>query len=229
MAAAAIRVLLVDDYAPWRKQCARILRGEWQVVETGSCEEAMALLKADSAFDLVLLDLDFGPRRIRGDDALPLLQRGWPTLPVVVLTVDAGAVSAVSLLKLGAIDYLVKDGSAGAWLKPRLNDIVENLELAREVRVLRILLEARLEAQRAHDSAARDTVPLLPPSATWRRDDVDRDYCALVLRSCGGNIREAARRLSCPYSSLRADLVRWRLIAAREELPEAERSSAESQ
>jgi hypothetical protein len=115
--------------------------------------------------------------------------------------------------------YLVKEECSGGLLNHRLGEILKDIELAREIRVLRLLLEARLAAQRAHGPVESDGLPLLPPAATWRLDDVERGYSALVLRAGGGNLHEAARRLDVAYSSLRSDLVRWRLIASGREAP----------
>ena len=58
----------------------------------------------------------------------------------------------------------------------------------------------------AAKALARHTPPL---------DALKRDYCALVLRACDGNIHATSRRLEVPYSSLRADLVRWGIVVPR--------------
>lgn len=215
MATPRRRLLLIDDCVHWRRTVERMLRSKFELVEAASYEEAVPLLEAQShALDLVLLDLNLGDGHLRGQDALPLLAAQWPSLPVVVMTVENDATQAVRLLRLGALDYVTKDGCVPEALIAKLEQLLADVALSREIQLLRILLASRLEAQRARwlHIAANDGLPLLPAQLVRPLDEVKRDYCAVVLRACGGNLREAARRLEVPYSSLRADLIRWRVV-----------------
>jgi DNA-binding NtrC family response regulator len=216
------RILLVDDELSWRRMLARCLGSRYEVVGVPSCEEAFLLLEREATgFDLILLDLSFGEGKMRGEVALPLFVQRWPSLPVAVLTAADTAAQAVQVLRLGATDYITKDecGSGGA-LAYQLDSILADINLSREIQVLQVLLEARLEARRLHSHQSPKDLPALPAEAARALDDVTRDYCAIVLRMCGHSIREAARRLRVPYSSLRVNLIRWRVVGAEDEAHE---------
>ncbi len=50
------RLLLVDDEAPTRDALKRTLRGDFEIVEAGSAEEALTILKANANFAVILTD-----------------------------------------------------------------------------------------------------------------------------------------------------------------------------
>ncbi|MBI5481485.1 MAG: response regulator [Deltaproteobacteria bacterium] len=209
------RLLLVDDHEGWRRATARVLRGRFDVVGVASGEEALPLIEKETAdFDLVLLDLNLGKGHLRGDEILRQIVERWPNLSVVILTVENALSPAVELMKLGARDYLYKEQCPPPVLLQRLDQILASVDLDRQVRLLRIMLQARPEAAHAHrpGPGPEAALPLLPSELVVSLDELNRDSCTMVLQACGGNIRETARRLQVAYSTLRDDLVRWRVV-----------------
>jgi DNA-binding NarL/FixJ family response regulator len=104
-----IRVLIVDDHVIVRDGLRQIV-GETpdiQVVsEAGSGAEALERLRS-AAVDVVVLDLNLPDRH--GLDVLGHIRTSWPSLPVLILSVNREPDYAVRLMKAGAAGYLGKD------------------------------------------------------------------------------------------------------------------------
>ncbi len=100
------RILLADDEVTLRDVLAQVLAEEgMDVIAVGDGRAAVDRLAA-GAFDLVISDV-----KMPGLDGLALLEhvRGHhPGLGVVLLTAYGSVDSAVSAMKLGAADYIVK-------------------------------------------------------------------------------------------------------------------------
>ena len=99
-------VLIVDDDLGTRETFVVALHIAGIAATT--CESGRQAVDAvtQSAFDLVLLDLQLGDEN--GLDVLPLIHRIRRETPIVVLTGFASIQSAVGAVKLGATDYLEK-------------------------------------------------------------------------------------------------------------------------
>ncbi len=67
---------------------------------------ALSILAANSAFDLLLLDLNLPG--ISGLDALANLQRRWPDAPIVLLSTANAVEDRVRALNAGADDFVAK-------------------------------------------------------------------------------------------------------------------------
>jgi two-component system chemotaxis response regulator CheY len=104
------RVLVVDDEAQIRKPISLTLRGaHYDVVEAENGEQAIELLRSGDnplLVDTILCDIRMP--KINGTEAIQYFRTQFPTVPVVVLTGYPDVELAVSLLKQGVLDYLVK-------------------------------------------------------------------------------------------------------------------------
>ena len=85
-----MRILVVDDYAPFGRSLLLLLKSEHAVVLCAGGREALALLEHDRAFDLILCDLAmhdgsgidvWRALRSTGDDRKIVFMTGGPTLP----------------------------------------------------------------------------------------------------------------------------------------------------
>lgn len=98
--------LIVDDEPRVRTVLSRLLKGEgFTCREAASGVEALAEMERDQA-PLVISDV-----RMPAMDGVTLLKavlRRWPATAVIVVTADADVESAVSCLRLGALDYIAK-------------------------------------------------------------------------------------------------------------------------
>jgi len=100
------RILVVDDEEAVRNLMKRHLEGAgYEVVLAADGQAALEMFKKSSPH-LVVLDL-FMPG-LSGLDVLLHLKRGHPHLPVVIVTSNQDEVVALSALKMGAFDYVMK-------------------------------------------------------------------------------------------------------------------------
>jgi two-component system, chemotaxis family, chemotaxis protein CheY len=112
------RVLVVDDEYDVRKPIALSLqRAGFETVEAENGEEAMRLLNADDnplMVDTIICDIRMP--KVGGLEAIDYFRSQYPTIPIVVLTGYPDVELAVSLLKQGVQNYLVKPVSRDALL-----------------------------------------------------------------------------------------------------------------
>jgi two-component system chemotaxis response regulator CheY len=104
------RVLIVDDEASVRKPIALSLqKAGYEVIEAENGEQAIETLNAGDnplLVDTILCDIRMP--KINGIDAITYFRSHYPSIPVVVLTGYPDVELAVSLMKAGVRDCLVK-------------------------------------------------------------------------------------------------------------------------
>ena len=134
------RVLVVDDDSGMRAGLeARFLRRNWRVETAASAGEALEKFRR-SLPPLVVTDIRMPGADGRGEDGLAVLRAARtlaPSTAVILLTAFASVPDAVTAMKDGACDYLLKPVS------------FEQLEQAAE----RILKQARLQAETTADTS----------------------------------------------------------------------------
>lgn len=100
------KLLLVEDDNDLREALIDTLSlADYQCVDVASAEEAIVALKKCS-FDMVISDVQMDG--IGGMGLLDYMKQNCPELPVLLMTAYATIDSAVSAIKLGAVDYLAK-------------------------------------------------------------------------------------------------------------------------
>jgi DNA-binding NarL/FixJ family response regulator len=110
------RILVVDDFAPWRRLLSTILSitPEWQV-SGESATGADALRRArELQPDLVLLDL--GIPDINGIELARQLRAIIPNAKIVFLTVERSSELVKAALGTGALGYVIKSQVVGELL-----------------------------------------------------------------------------------------------------------------
>jgi two-component system, chemotaxis family, chemotaxis protein CheY len=104
------RILVVDDEAQVRKPIGITLQNaHYEVVEAEDGEQAIQLLQSRDnplLVDTILCDIRMP--KINGTEAIQYFRTQFPSVPVVVLSGYPDVELAVSLLKQGVLDYLVK-------------------------------------------------------------------------------------------------------------------------
>lgn len=104
-----MRVMLIDDHPLIVSALQRILReldGPVDVVSAGSAAAAREVLRTDTCFELVLLDLALPD--MDGHTFLGELRRTHPALPVVVVSASERAVDVVRAIDTGAMGFVTK-------------------------------------------------------------------------------------------------------------------------
>ena len=104
------RILVVDDESQVRKPISLSLQAaRYDLVEAENGEQAIELLRSGDnplLVDTILCDIRMP--KINGTEAIQYFRAEFPSVPVVVLTGYPDVELAVSLLKQGVLDYLVK-------------------------------------------------------------------------------------------------------------------------
>ncbi len=84
-----------------------------------------------------VITLDYSLPDIKGDEALRRIRKDSPLTSVVVISAQENINTAISLLRTGAYDYIVKDEEARERLWNTINNIRQQVALRREVDELR--------------------------------------------------------------------------------------------
>jgi DNA-binding NtrC family response regulator len=135
------RVLVVDDETGVRESVRLVLRDAYDVEIAESGEEALHRVAA-SRPDVVLLDI-----LMPGIDGLTTLERlkgVAPELPVIMLTATRTLKTAITAMKLGALDYVQKPFDVDE-LRAILSHASKTAALQREVLELRAELGRRYQ------------------------------------------------------------------------------------
>lgn len=106
-----INILLADDHPYTRRGLAQILTDEFPGAVIGEASNIPELLEQAQKrqWDVVVLDLNMPGRG--GMDGLHELRRLYPTLPILVLSVNPYDQFAVRVLRAGGAGYLTKESA----------------------------------------------------------------------------------------------------------------------
>ncbi|MFN4219725.1 MAG: sigma-54-dependent transcriptional regulator, partial [bacterium] len=142
--AEGFNLLIVDDEVDILNVLKFLLEKEGYRVDTAlNGEEALSKIKKKT-YDIVLTDL-----RMPGIDGMELLERikeEASETDVVIMTAYASIDSAVTAIKKGASDYIVKP-FINEDVKMRIKRILEHKTLQREVEVLKQQLSQRVKGE----------------------------------------------------------------------------------
>ncbi len=104
------RILVVDDEPDVRKSVRMTLtKAGYEVVEAADGEEAINEMRTGDnpiAVDAILCDIRMP--KMNGIEAMVWFQSQFPSVPIVVMTGHPDVAGVTSLMKQGAVDYLVK-------------------------------------------------------------------------------------------------------------------------
>lgn len=102
----SLTILIIDDEPHLPHQLARFLKKQGYEVYTAPDGEMGLLELQKNSIDLVLLDVRLP--RMSGLDVLGEIRKSDQALPVIMLTAYGDVHTAVSAMKMGALDYLIK-------------------------------------------------------------------------------------------------------------------------
>ena len=104
------RILVVDDEAQVRKPISLILSKEgYEVVEAEDGEQAIKkIAEGDNPLMVDTIVCDIRMPKINGQEAIAYFRGQFPSVPIVVMTGYPDVELAVSLMRQGVRDYLVK-------------------------------------------------------------------------------------------------------------------------
>lgn len=118
-----IRLYIADDHCLYRKGIITTLNkdNEYQIAEAGNGKELIGLVKARVP-DVVLLDLKMPV--MDGRDVCIYLERRFPSVKIIILSVDDDVTIVRNLLNIGAHAYLNK-AVKGEELKMAISTVIE--------------------------------------------------------------------------------------------------------
>ncbi len=106
-----IRVLIADDHAIVRQGLRQILSDTPDLTVAGEAENGVQAVQMvrNGEWDVVLMDVSMPDRN--GIDALKLIKKEFPRLPVLILSMYPEEQYAIRALKAGASGYLTKQSA----------------------------------------------------------------------------------------------------------------------
>jgi two-component system chemotaxis response regulator CheY len=104
------RILIIDDESEVREVLRLHLESaNYNVIEASDGEEGVTLMKSGSnLLQVGLIICDIRMPKVNGIEAIEYLKQNAPSIPIVVVTGYPDSDLAVSLLKKGVRDYMVK-------------------------------------------------------------------------------------------------------------------------
>ena len=112
-----MKILIVDDHPLIREAMRSVLKqldGGIEVLEAGTCDEALAVAARESELALVLLDLRLPGTS--GLDGLQVLRDRHPSVPVVVLSASEDRSEVMRAIDLGAMGFIPKTQPSGVMI-----------------------------------------------------------------------------------------------------------------
>lgn len=173
-----IRVLIADDHAIVRQGLRQILSDTPDLIVAGEASDGIEVTRMvrDGVWHVVLMDVSMPDRN--GIDALKLIKKEFPRLPILVLSMHPEEHYAVRALKAGAAGYLTKQSA------PELL-----VDAIRQVASGKKYVSAAVAQQLAEAITDDDE---RPPHEKLS----DREYQTLVLISSGKALSQIAEELS---------------------------------
>jgi two-component system response regulator HydG len=104
-------ILIVDDDSDVLLTAELVLKKEFRRVVTQSDPRRLAAALRAESFDVVLLDMNFSPGTISGQEGIECLrtvEKLSPDTKVIFMTAHGGVETAVKAIKEGASDFVVK-------------------------------------------------------------------------------------------------------------------------
>jgi DNA-binding NtrC family response regulator len=206
------RILVVEDEAYVRDSLLAILAARgYDASGAGSVAAALSAL-GKTPVDVVLSDL-----KMPGADGLELvrqLQASSPETPVIILTGHGNVTSAVTCLKAGASDYILKPVDPEA-LEIALDRALEARSLRREVRYLRSAVAPVAGAPLGESASWRKALAMVEAAAA-------SDSTVLLLGESGTGKEVLARRIHQLSPRASAAFIRVNCAAVPLEMWESE-------
>jgi DNA-binding NarL/FixJ family response regulator len=119
-----VRVLVVDDYEPWREHVCSVLKTRPELKVVGEASDGLEAVRIAEELKPDLILLDIGLPHLNGIDVSHQLCQTVPEAKILFLTQnnDAGLVRAV--LNNGVQGYVLKAG-AGSDLLPAIKAVLQ--------------------------------------------------------------------------------------------------------
>jgi len=209
-----IKILIVDDEAIVRVSLSNWLKEDGYMVSTAE-NGAEALHKvAEEPWDILFVDIKMP--KMSGLEVLKAVHEKRPGLPVIIITAYASVESAVTAMKDGAYDYIVKP-----FEPEEIRVIVRRLLKNREIERENIALKQRLDEQFEGDEIVGMS-PAMQRVFDLVRDVAPSDSTVLITGESGTGKELIARAIHANSNRRYMPFVPASLGALPETLVESE-------
>ena len=122
-----VRVLVVDDYAPWRHFVSTTLAKEPGLEVIGEASDGLEAIQEAKELqpDLILLDISLPT--LNGLEAAPRIRRASPNAKIIFLTQERDNDIRTAAVAAGAEGYVLKSNAA-AELVPAIHAALANTQ-----------------------------------------------------------------------------------------------------
>jgi DNA-binding NarL/FixJ family response regulator len=180
----AIRVLVVDDHALFRRGLEMVLAQESDIEVVGEAGDAVAAVERAAALlpDVVLLDVRM-PKG-SGIEACVEIKEVAPSARIIMLTISDEEADLYEAIKAGATGYLLKEISIDE-VASAVRAVYDGQSLISPAMASKLLTEFALMAKRSNERTEQVPTPRL----------TERELEVLKLVARGLNNRDIAREL----------------------------------
>lgn len=199
------KVLVIDDNEAVLTTLRLVLRSAFSTVVAVSNPQLIPALIREGDVDAVLLDMNFAPKVLDGQEGLfwleRILQRSQLDNPpaVVMITAFGDVELAVESLKRGADDFVQKP-----WDNEKLVGVLHDAIAKRRQRAI-------AAADAASNVSAVTAEPTVDANVADTLEEVEQRHIQRVLDECNHNLQETAARLGISRSTLYSKLKKWGL------------------
>lgn len=199
------KVLVIDDNEAVLTTLRLVLRSAFSTVVAVSNPQLIPALIREGDVDAVLLDMNFAPKVLDGQEGLfwleRILQRSQLDNPpaVVMITAFGDVELAVESLKRGADDFVQKP-----WDNEKLVGVLHDSIAKRRQRAI-------AAADAASSVSAVTAEPTVDANVADTLEEVEQRHIQRVLDECNHNLQETAARLGISRSTLYSKLKKWGL------------------
>jgi len=124
MAGSITRVLVVDDYEPWRKFYSTVLGKQPHLKIIGYASDGLEAVQQAQELQPDLILMDIGLPTLNGVDAVRQIRQVSPTSRILFVSENRSAEVVEMALSTGAEGYVVKE-DAGSKLLPAIEVVLE--------------------------------------------------------------------------------------------------------
>lgn len=123
MGESSIRVLVVDDYAPWRRFACKILSKQTTIRVLGEVSDGLLAVQKAKELQPDLILLDIGLPTLNGIEAARQIHEGSPASKILFVSENRSLDIAEEALSAGASGYITKS-DAGSELLPAIDAVL---------------------------------------------------------------------------------------------------------
>ena len=121
---APVRVLVVDDFAPWRRSVRSMLKRYAELQVVGEAADGLAAIQRASRLSPDLILLDIGLPNLSGIQAAKQIRHVVPGTRIIFVTQNSDRDVVQAALGTGAKGYVLKPDS-GSELRPAIEAVLQ--------------------------------------------------------------------------------------------------------